>query len=145
MNARDLYKTKGRFTTSIAFLQDKSMPEVDLLRIDSKLNKAVRIKIHGECITNDDEWRLMSVFFGQQPFMIIQYYEVDGVDKTDTYHKRFITDWKRYGQAVQYLRLLSGETEDVVADTDDLPELTEFCGLSLEAVLEIAKNTPKKT
>lgn len=53
-------------------------------------------------------WRLATVWFDDQPFMITQNAGREG----DDHARRFITDWKVYEQAVHYLMSLYQYTDD---------------------------------
>lgn len=79
-------------------------------------------------------WRLASIWFDDEPFMIIQNAGREG----DDHSARFITDLPRYMQAVAYVKSILpprfGDISDVVDEDADIPSLTSFYSSSLEMV-----------
>lgn len=79
-------------------------------------------------------WRLASVWFDGNPFMIIQNAGREG----DDHSARFITDAGRYEEAVVYVKSLLppdfGTIPDVVEAEVDIPSLTSFYSSDLETV-----------
>lgn len=79
-------------------------------------------------------WRLASVWLDNEPFMVIQNAGREG----DDHSARFITNVERYKEAVTYVRsILPPRFEsipDVVAEDEDIPNLTAFYSATLETV-----------
>ena len=82
-------------------------------------------------------WRLASVWFDGEPFMVIQNAGREG----DDHAARFITNVEQYKQAVIYVKSLLppafGKVSDIVSADDDIPDLTEFYSDSLDRVSSV--------
>lgn len=97
-------------------------------------NKKVDIRYYVDhCFRGSRVWVLASVWYENQPVMVIQNAGRDG----DDHSKRFITDEKLYKEMLSYIVSLmnidTSTAEEVDADVD-MPELTNFYGYDMSYV-----------
>lgn len=97
-------------------------------------NKKVDIRYYVDhCFKGSRVWVLASVWYDNQPVMVIQNAGRDG----DDHSKRFITDKKRFEEMLRYVASIinidTSSVEEVYVDVD-LPELTCFYGHDMSYV-----------
>lgn len=106
------------------------IPSGQLSEIPIGLNKDVRFQIHYEANYDSRRfWRLASVWYKNEPFMIVQNAGREG----DDHKKRWVTDNIVYGHAIQYIESLRmvirvSEGLDYVEPWTDIGDLFNFYG-----------------
>lgn len=101
-----------------------------------KKNKRVKIKIIKDVRFDSRRfWRLATVWFDDEPVMIIQNAGREG----DDHSARFVTNHKRYVKMISFIKTLHPENynvDDMVDENQDLPELTNFYSTNLETMMQ---------
>ncbi|MFW5962150.1 MAG: hypothetical protein ACOCQR_00865 [bacterium] len=89
-------------------------------------------------------WRLRSVWFDNQPIMVLQNAGREG----DDHAARFITNEEKYWEMIQYFHSLQHEEEEVLTDvfdeSEDIENLVTFYGKSLKDIELEEEVRPKK-
>lgn len=136
MTAKQIYNLKPtKVTRDIEVLTSTSIthiPELEFEYIDESLNEKVEIKYYVDyCFDGRRTWTLASVWYINQPVMIIQNAGREGDDCVD----RFITNEKLYYKMVEYLKSLiqrKEEITDLLDENEENPSLTNFYSHRLE-------------
>lgn len=115
------------------------IPEIELSDLEEivyshkfeKMNSKMEMRVYkNHNFDGRRRWVLASIWFEGKPVMIIQNAGREGDDHT----ARFITDHNSYAKMVAYLLSFKEEDSscDVYRENEDIPNLTEFYGYSLE-------------
>ncbi|MEC4565382.1 hypothetical protein L8C07_05445 [Paenibacillus sp. CMAA1739] len=114
------------------------LPEIedDFWGIKEEQNKKVTIREYKNFDFDGRRyWLLASVWFENDPVMIIQNAGREG----DDHRRRFITDKEKYKEMIKYIHTLL-ETDSEVADcydpNDDIPDLDSFYGHTLDGTFK---------
>lgn len=126
MKPSELYSLCPTNRSNDIYLLSKHIPEVDFHRIDKYASLDLECRFYADhCFDGERIWRLFSVWFKNNPFMICQEAGRDGKDYTDS----FVTNNSIYRDVVCYLMTLYSSINSEVESTDldkDIPLLTKF-------------------
>ena len=147
MRAEELYHSViPQYTTSNLSILSSSfyshIPEIpDFLTNCDRVDRAGKIVIKfyaDEKIDKRRRWILASVWFKDEPVMIIQ----NGGNEGDEYARKFVTCVDRYMDMIKYIDTKlrkydvtssSNVRNFYISSEDDIPNLTSFSGYSLDS------------